>query len=422
MLIQFDVTNFQSFKNKTVLNLMPSQDKMHLDCIKKINGNELLPVIALYGANASGKSNFHKAMTAAILLVRRSNELQVNQKLRVAPFLLDDESKNERTSFGFVYINNGNKYSYGFSLDQKQVYEEYLYEYKSSKPTLIFSRTNVMDYKFTSKYKSELSDLIKKNTPNKLFLATATAWNSRATKDAYMWFEDMVDTCDSRNMEKMMYSQLEASRNDGDKSLIKFMLSLLQVADISITDLSYEMIEKDVSQLADELPYGVRISSGIDSNGRVVIQERKLITTHKVYVDKKSKEYKLNYSLESSGTKRLLAYAPVIKNALKKGKTIVFDEIDDTLHPAVTRMLIDLFQNPKINKNNSQLIFNTHETGLLDLNLLRRDQIYFVEKKETGVSKLKPLNNFSPRKKENIQKGYLEGRYVEVPNIDINKL
>ena len=137
----------------------------------------------------------------------------------------------------------------------------------------------------------------------------------------------------------------------------------------------------------------------------------------------KKQEYDLNYFDESNGTKRLFTYGPVLKNALENGKTIIIDEIDNALHPAMTKSLIEMFQNPNINKKSAQLIFNTHEISLLDLNLFRRDQIYFVEKdNKTGVSDLYSLDDFSPRKSENIQKGYLQGRYGAMPVVNLEDI
>lgn len=415
MLIQFSVNNFLSFRDEVILSLSTNKDNSHKENLLFYKNERILPSVAIYGANAAGKSNLHKAMRAAIRMIRSSNNLQIDQPLLITPFLLDENSRNNKTKFEFIYVYNGIKYEYGFVLDTQYVWEEYLYEYRSSKPSMIFERSNINTYRFTSKSKPQLSKIVDKNTSNKLFLATATCWNSDLTKDAYMWFSNMVDTYDSQNLEELMYKEFEKN----DDSLNKFMLNLLQKADINITNFNYEKNKQDANQMLMDIEDFINLrfkDSGI-------LKQPKIMTSHQVIENGKKQEYELNYFDESNGTKRLFTYGPVLKNALENGKTIIIDEIDNALHPAMTKSLIEMFQNPNINKKSAQLIFNTHEISLLDLNLFRRDQIYFVEKdNKTGVSDLYSLDDFSPRRSENIQKGYLQGRYGAMPTVNFKDI
>lgn len=415
MLIQFSVTNFLSFRDEVILSLSTNKDDSHKENLLSYKNERILPSVAIYGANAAGKSNLHKAMSAAIRMIRSSNNLQIDQPLMITPFLLDENSRNNKTKFEFIYVYNGIKYEYGFVLDTQYVWEEYLYEYRSSKPSMIFERSNINTYRFTSKSKPQLSKIVDKNTSNKLFLATATSWNSDLTKDAYMWFSNMVDTYDSQNLEELMFKEFEKN----DDSLNEFMLHLLQKADINITNFNYEKNKQDANQILMDIEDFINLrfkDSGI-------LKQPKIMTSHQVIENGKKQEYELNYFDESNGIKRLFTYGPVLKNALENGKTIIIDEIDNALHPAMTKSLIEMFQNPNINKKSAQLIFNTHEISLLDLNLFRRDQIYFVEKdNKTGVSDLYSLDDFSPRKSENIQKGYLQGRYGAMPVVNLEDI
>lgn len=415
MLIQFSVTNFLSFRDEVILSLSTNKDNSHKENLLFYKNERILPSVAIYGANAAGKSNLHKAMRAAIRMIRSSNNLQIDQPLLITPFLLDENSRNNKTKFEFIYVYNGIKYEYGFVLDTQYVWEEYLYEYRSSKPSMIFERSNINTYRFTSKSKPQLSKIVDKNTSNKLFLATATSWNSDLTKDAYMWFSNMVDTYDSQNLEELMFKEFEKN----DDSLNEFILHLLQKADINITNFNYEKNKQDANQILMDIEDFINLrfkDSGI-------LKQPKIMTSHQVIENGKKQEYELNYFDESNGTKRLFTYGPVLKNALENGKTIIIDEIDNALHPAMTKSLIEMFQNPNINKKSAQLIFNTHEISLLDLNLFRRDQIYFVEKdNKTGVSDLYSLDDFSPRKSENIQKGYLQGRYGAMPVVNLEDI
>lgn len=415
MLIQFSVSNFLSFRDEVILSLSTNKDDSHKENLLSYKNERILPSVAIYGANAAGKSNLHKAMRAAIRMIRSSNNLQIDQPLLITPFLLDENSRNNKTKFEFIYVYNGIKYEYGFVLDTQYVWEEYLYEYRSSKPSMIFERSNINTYRFTSKSKPQLSKIVDKNTSNKLFLATATSWNSDLTKDAYMWFSNMVDTYDSQNLEELMFKEFEKN----DDSLNEFILHLLQKADINITNFNYEKNKQDANQMLMDIEDFINLrfkDSGI-------LKQPKIMTSHQVIENGKKQEYDLNYFDESNGTKRLFTYGPVLKNALENGKTIIIDEIDNALHPAMTKSLIEMFQNPNINKKSAQLIFNTHEISLLDLNLFRRDQIYFVEKdNKTGVSDLYSLDDFSPRKSENIQKGYLQGRYGAMPAVNFKDI
>ena len=417
MLIQFAVTNFLSFRDEMVLSLDTNKDDSHSEILLSYKNERILPSVAIYGANAAGKSNLHKALTAAIIMIRNSNNLQVDQPLMVTPFLLDEKSRFEKTKFDFIYTNNGIKYQYGFALDAKQVWEEYLYEYKSTKPSMIFERSDINKYKFTARSKPQLSKIVDKNTSNKLFLATATSWNSDLTRNAYMWFSNMIDTYDSSNLEDLMFREFDRHQKDKDDSLNEFMLHLLKKADINISNFNYENIKQETDQfplaLSPEMK-GLMNQMGLD------VKQHRIVTAHQVIENGEKREYGLNYFDESNGTKRLFTYGPVLKNALENGRTIIIDEIDNALHPAMTKSLIEMFQNPNINRHNAQLIFNTHEISLLDLNLFRRDQIYFVEKNnQTGVSDLYSLDEFSPRKSENIQKGYLQGRYGAMPVMNV---
>ena len=140
MLLQFNVTIFMSFKNEAILSLIANNDKEHKDILIPFKKQNILPSVSIYGANASGKSNINKALVFAISFIRNSGQIQVDQPINVIPFLLDDNSKNEKSRFDFIFVHNDIKYEYGFTVDKHKVYEEYLIEYKSNKPfTALYS-------------------------------------------------------------------------------------------------------------------------------------------------------------------------------------------------------------------------------------------------------------------------------------------
>lgn len=407
MLLQFNVTNFLSFKKEAVLSAYANTDKTYANRLINIGKNAILPTIAIYGANAAGKSNLIKALRAAILFVRQSNFYQINTTNPIVPFLFDENSRNEKTRFDFSFIYDGIQYDYGFSATNQTVFDEYLYEYKSKKPSMIFERTNTNEYKYTAANKKELSQYEEKTSANKLFLATATAWNCELTRNAFMWFAENIDTYDSRSLDNSFISEFE---NDNSDDMKKFMMDFIHHADINISDYSFEIKEAD----KESLPPFIDVNNVVNSS----VKQWKLDVVHDVNIDGKTVSFAMPFNAESTGTIKVFSYGPLIRKALKTGKTMIVDEIDSCLHPMLVRYLIDLFNDPEINKNGAQLIFNTHDVSLLDQDIFRRDQIYFVEKdNKTAMSDLYSLAEFSPRKSEDIRKGYLQGRYGAIPAI-----
>lgn len=416
MLIEFSVKNFLSFKEKVTLSMEKGNGDENLENIVTDNNLDLLKTASIYGANASGKSNLLKAFTCAILMVRRSNLMSVDDKWNfIKPFLFDEISKNKPSEFEFIFVVNDVKYRYFFTADVNRIYEESLDAYYSQKPTNIFTRTKTNIYEFTND-KNKLDSLAANNTENKLFLSTATTWNYDKTKDAYLWFTSSIDTYNSfykiDNQDLIDYSK-------GDKKLKEFALNLLREADILIKDIHVEYEEKEMDNTMADM-----LVPPLARNGeKFRVKNVNIELEHEVIdKDKNKYTYKLDFAEESSGTRVLFAIAPLLKRAFEKTKVVIIDELEKSMHPALVEFIVKLFNNKEINKANSQLIFTTHATNLLNLELLRRDQIWFTEKNpDNGSSELYPLDSFSVRKNENIEKGYINGRYGAIPFIkDIN--
>ena len=412
MLIEFSVKNFLSFKDKVTLSMEKGNGDEKLENVFTKNDVDLLRTTAIYGANASGKTNILKAFTCAILMIRNSNFMNTTNKwFSIKPFLFDKKTSKEPSEFEFIFIANDVKYRYFFSADTNKIYDEILEAYYTQKPTNIFTRTNTNDYEFNND-KSKLESIAAKNTENKLFLTTATTWNYDKTKDAFLWFSEKIDTYDS--FDKISDQDLiEYSKNDGE--LKEFALKLLKEADIFIKDIHVDYEEKEM----DNAMMDMLIPPLARTNGTFKMSNVRIELEHEIIDKDKNKHiYSLNFNDESSGTRTLFALAPFLKRAFESAKTIVVDELEKSMHPALVEFIVKLFNDKSINKANSQLIFITHATNLLTTELLRRDQIWFTEKNpDTGVSELYPLDSFSVRKDENIQKGYINGRYGAVPFI-----
>ena len=413
MLIQFTVENFLSIRDKVYLSLEPSKDSEHLENLITKGDYKAVTSAAIYGANASGKTSLFKAITVALIMLRNSNNIQVTDRLPVIPFKFDSESKNKPTSFEFTFIaSDDKKYIYGFSATAEKIVEEYLYCYNSAKPTLIFDLREAEEPKYNRAYKGKLETAYQMNTPNKLFLATATTWNVECTKIPFEWLAEYIDTF--TEVMDLSGVAIEKYRTDENRQYIYFTKDLLKQADINIS--SIEVDAKEVVGGA-VLPIQIMVQGKMIPPNEGKRYEVEITTGHTI-VDENGtqKEYSLKLQEESLGTQLLFFYGPLLKDAFEKGKTLILDEIDKSMHPSLVKFIMNLFRDPDINKAGAQLIVTTHETGILTLDMFRRDQIYFTEKdSRTGVTDLYSLDEFSVRKTENIEKGYLMGRYGAIP-------
>lgn len=416
MLIQFSVKNYLSFKEKVILALQPSGDHEHPENVNEVNGYKASNTIAIYGANASGKTSLFRAMTVALLLIKNSNIMQVNQPISsMMPFKFDKETINEPSEFEFIFVaDDANRYIYGFSADRERVHEEYLYQYKSKKPTMIFERKNEK-YEFKSQ-KSLLEPLVRFNTHNKLFLATATNWNTESTTIPYKWLsEKLLTFTDAQVLSSLAIGAYKGSKQE---EYLRFTEELLQSADINISKIHFNVkktkINIPLTPISPELIEGQTIPN-------VATQETEhveVMTEHTITDGDNELSYKLGIGEESLGTNQLFILGPILKDAFEHGMVVVIDEIDKSLHTFIVKHLVNMFRDKEINKAGAQLIFTTHDTSLLSLSTFRRDQVYFTEKNnKTGVSDLYSLDEFSVRKTENIEKGYLLGRYGAIPYI-----
>lgn len=410
MLLQFKVKNFQSIKEEAILSMVPSSDKSHPENLAHEGKKDALKSAAIYGANAAGKSAVIRAFVAAIMAVRTSDTRNITQKIPgMVPFQFDEETAQGPCSFEFYFVaQNGVPYRYGFTADSNRVFEEYLYYYSSARPSRIFERGDKFTYNQADE--SSFSKYEEKNTPNKLFLATATNWGNAKTAPAYQWLADSINVYEPDFT--MQTLALQAFEKDEQGELKQFTLSLLRQADINIDEIKVDIVP--LSNQAKELVF-------TDSAGNPVPQGQvKAVRIHAGHhVQSQSGEgsqFFLDLNEESLGTKQLFWFSPILKEVFGKGKTMVIDELDRSLHPFLVQFLVELFHTPEINQTNAQLIFTTHDTTLLSLDTFRRDQIYFVEKDpHTAATELYSLDEFSVRKNENIEKGYLLGRYGAIP-------
>ena len=407
MILEFSVGNFLSFKDKVIFSMIANASSGLDDNYVIVGGRRILKSAVIYGANASGKSNLFKILNAVVLLLRNSSNYDINAKLPITPFKFDKEYVSKPSEFEIKFIIDEVRYVYGFVADSFQIHDEYLYYYPNGRETKIFDRTNVSEYSFPQKDEKNLREIETKNAPNKFFLATATNWNYEKTKKAYNFLTKDIGVC--FDIEELNNYALRAYEKD-DGKLKEFALEFLKRTDFNIVD--YKISKIDIpSEILSKLPDLFKV--GMPENPKAF----------QVMFKHKGNDNYLSLDEESLGTQMVFALIPFLSDAINNRKVLVIDEFDKSLHPFLVQYIVTMFNDSEINKSNAQLIFNTHDTNLLNQNILRRDQIWFTEKNnDNGQSDLYALSDFSVRKSENIEKGYMLGRYGAVPFIrnDLN--
>lgn len=415
MLIEFRVKNFRSLRDEQVLSLVASKDKTLLDTNTQATGISAAPTllrsVVVYGANASGKSNLIKALQYMRGVVTESaRAIQPSQTFAVQPFRLDAGSVNQPSEFEVTFLLDGVRYQYGFAMTAQRIVSEHLLVYKAFKPQRWFTRRFDADtdkdvYEFGPSLKGPKNLWEGATRPNALFLSMAVQLNSEALRPLFDWFlSQMVIFNEQAQLSPQISIQM-LKQADGRKEICHF----LAAADISITDIDLE---------TRKVP-GQAVHFDLVAGKTEVRPEE--IEEHKVRFHHVTEKGRAIFDLtdESNGTRNLLFLAGPVLDILRKGLTLVIDELDTSLHTLLVRELVRLFHCPDINTGGAQLIFTTHDTSLLDApDLFRRDQVWFVEKDLDQTSTLVSLSEFSPRKNEALERGYLMGRYGGVPFID----
>lgn len=410
MLVEFRVKNFRSIRDDLCLSMVASKDKEK--ATSNTFGTEIPAIPALlrsaviYGPNASGKSALVGAMQFAQAVVATSAALKPDQALNYSPFKLDPVTVTQPSEFEFTFIVDRIRYQYGFALLPDRIAEEWLYVYKAPKPQTWFERKGPPDsvhgYTFGSSLVGQRKVWQAATRPNALFLSTAVQLNSDSLRPIYDWITSHLSIFASGAQPIFDFSTNRAATDDGKKMLLEF----LSAADIGISDISTRVQKQHVFNL--EIGESGPLHTLLEREVRVPVFMHKSDNASAIF----------QMEEESVGTLRLFAFAAPIFDALKVGRAVIVDELDGSLHSHITRFLVQLFHRPTLGGRAAQLIFTTHDTSLLDANLFRRDQIWFMEKGQNQVSTIVPLSEFSPRKNEALERGYLSGRYGALPMIE----
>ncbi len=419
MLIEFSVTNYRSIRSRQTLSLVASADTAHQEgntVATEAKDMRLLRSAVIYGPNAAGKSNLLRALEMLRQLVQNSSTAtQEGQRLPLTPFLLAGQSREEPSGFEVVFELDGTRYEYCVEASAERITKEWLVAYPLGRPQRWFEREykpdkNACEWWFGPHFKGERKQRqVWQNSTrsNALFLSTAVQLNNEQLRSVFDWIvHKLIVLVPGVQLNPLL--SLEMLRQDDSRLRV---MRFMQAADIDIDRL--ELREEEGLSSIPPLMQGI---AGLLNPGQPLGQQRvwRVLAWHK-RVDE-GDEVAFDLFDESDGTQKLFEFAGGWLRALDSGASLFVDELDRSLHPKLTRYLVELF-NSNDNRKNAQLVFTTHDTTLLDPDLLRRDQIWFVEKNKERASHVYSLLEFSPRKDEALERGYLKGRYGAIPLI-----
>ncbi|MCX7084400.1 MAG: ATP-binding protein [Methylococcales bacterium] len=409
MLIEFKVANFRSIREMQSLSLVADNiDKDMTSALLDrplpgLSGLKYLKGAAIYGANASGKSNLIEAINFLAEFVKKSaTKLDPGDSTGTEPFKLDHASLLNASEFEITFVTQEIRFVFGVVLTPQRVLEEYLVAYPKGSPQKWYHRTfNESENSYTwatpsTRFKDDKS-LRDKTRENNLFLSVGPQWNHPQLSIAFDWFKSSLKVL-HLNADNRVNSHFTAQLIKNNPAYYQLVLHLLRNADIGVVDANIKEISTD------------NVSQNVSPS---LVQKLEIKLLHKA---EGVESVSLNFDTEeSAGTQRFFSLIGPWLEILSNGYTVFVDELETSLHPILVRELLKLLFNSTTNPKGAQVIFSTHNTVLLDSSLLRRDQVWFTEKTPEGATHLYPLTAYQPRKDEALAKGYLAGRYGAIP-------
>ncbi len=423
MILEFTVENYRSIKSRQTFSMVAESSKTKGDNVFEVglpNGDSvrLLKTAMLYGANASGKSNLIKALGSFIQLISRRIAGAGRPIRGYDPFLFSKETATQSTAFEMVFIFEGVKYKYGVAFNQSHIVQEELVHFPKGQTNRVFTRSGGP---------SELLHKIRlgKDFGNKEFevFNNQLGLNKFGTDTPhdlltklYVYFTSIgINNAIGGPSSNMQVRRTSQQILQPDKELLfKRLEKLIGVADTKISRLDVVPEEKSVMR------------QFVGKNGELVERAMETVKTTQIYGMHKRYDQgiemgleKLDFDQESEGTKALFWRGGLILETLERGGILVFDELDNSLHPKLVKFLVQLFSNPRANPHNAQLIFATHEVTLLDRDLFRTDQIWFAEKNQFGETELFSAQDFDGvREDVPFDKWYMAGKFGGLPKIE----
>lgn len=406
MILEIHLSNFFSIKEEVVLNLRAGNSKSMmarelLDNVFDFKDDKILKVIGLYGANASGKSSIIKAISFCCSMVLQSHTHNEDVQFNFVPFKFEGFSEKP-SSFMIRFVTNGVEYEYAFSLTRRKILSESLYYFPKGRRAMVFIRdesltgTKSQKYSFTNVIKKPMA--VAENTSDKtLYISRASQMDRELGKELFTFFSDHFFL----GLTGFNILNIEHQLRENKELIIK----ALQIADSDIVDIKMVKREIPVKSFSLTLPAATA----------TIRDEQKEVFQIKTY-HKASRSISFDFGTEESeGTKKLFEILLSVLEIIKKDKILLIDEIESSLHPKIVEFIIKLFYFSK----SAQLIFTTHNTNLLDLGKIRKDQIYFINKRADASTDLYSLFDYKDfRENMDVEKAYLQGRFDAVPYID----
>jgi len=412
MLVDFRVKNYRSIKDDQTFSMVAASgnelEETNTFLLPKTKNVSLVKTAAIYGANAAGKSNLLKALKTMKKIILESNTR--GDKLDLQPFLLHTDSIDKPSEFEITFVFDEIRYQYGFTANSEKIIEEWLIAYPKGRPQNWFARAydkekKDYEWQFGDKLVGQKQIWKESTRSNALFLSTAVNLNSEQLKPIFDWFANKLKITGIQGWSPT-YTMQRCAEDDFKEKIMQF----LKTADMDIEDIEVELEEFDVNKIPKDMPSNIKIELEKRMNGMEIPKETKFL-----HLNNLNEKIALDFNDESEGTRKLFSFIGPWLDSLENGNVLLIDELHDNFHPLMVKFLIDMFHNNDLNKSNAQLIFTTHETSVLSQETFRRDQIWFCEKQDRATT-LYPLTDFSPRKGvEDLEKGYLSGRYGALP-------
>jgi len=417
MLIGFSVGNYKSFKETVTLSMVASSITEE---DKELNENNVFPIndklsllksAAIYGANASGKSNLIAAINfMKWFVLNSSKETQVSDAIDIEPFRLSTETEKEPSFFEIVFLLEDKTFRYGFEVNAREVVSEWLFQADDTEEKMLFERD--FDNYILDDF-PEGQGISDKTRSNALFLSVVAQFNGKISGKILLWFSKNLQLISGLQDTQYRKETLESFENDRHRhDILEFIKKLdLGILDIDPENTPVFFISDNTAQYGG--PYG---SLYPYSETKTTVY-----TSHRKYdADGKQTSKMERFDMEkheSEGTNKLFALAGILLDSLRTGKILLIDELDARLHPLITRELICLFNSNETNPHNAQLIFTTHDTNLLSSKTFRKDQIWFTEKDNKGATDLYSLVEYKVGKNASFERDYIIGKYGAIPFI-----
>jgi uncharacterized protein len=406
MLIEFSVGNYRSFKEVVTFSMVAAPIVVGDSPINRNNlflatkEIELLKSAAIYGANASGKSNLVRAISfMKEFTINSVVGSRITSEINTEFYRLNTEFEGEPSYFEMVFIIGTARYRYGFEVDRQIVISEWLYQTLRTKEAQLFDREGSR-IKVFSRF-GEGQSLENKTRKNALFLSVAAQFNGKIAREIIFWLHELniFNSLDDDDYDNLTIDTLIQGHQTQD------LIGLVTSLDLGIQDI--QMIKTPIPEFPGGISYEVKTAHWkYDRDGNKVATEY----------------FELDED-ESAGTQKLFNISGLLINILQAGEILIVDELDARLHPLISCAIVKLFNSPITNPRNAQLIFTTHDTNLLSANMFRRDQIWFTEKDRYGATDIYSLVEYEIPDDAPFEQDYIAGKYGAIPFIgDLNRV